>query len=355
MRAEHTLRPTISDDAALVKVAPTAPGEPLLGATRLGAMLLAGAAIVALALPLVAEGHLISLGVLLFLNAYLAMSWNVMMGFAGQLSIGHALYFGLGAYSGAALSMHYGLSPWIAMAVAAVLSAAAGAVIGFLGFRFGVKGVYFALLTIAFAEFTRILFDHWGWVGGSSGLFLAVENRADSNLAMLRGSPAMFYYVMLGLLAGGLALSWALLRRRVGFYWRAIREDQEAAETLGINAFRYKILAVMVSASMTSLAGVVYAFYYNNLYPDTVFSIHRSVELMLGAIVGGIGTLIGPILGAGILLVLGEGLTAITESWGIDGVKQFFYGVFLLLIIVYRPTGVWPWLRKGLRLTEGER
>lgn len=324
----------------------------MLGTTPRGTAALAVAALAALALPFVGGGYVISLGILFFLQAYLAMSWNVMMGFAGQLSIGHALYFGLGAYTGAALSVHFGLSPWAAMPVAAALAAGAGAAIGFLGFRFGIKGVYFALLTIAFAEFVRILFDHWGWVGGSSGLFLAVENRADNDLWMLRGAPVMFYYVMLALLLAGLALSRVLLGRRIGYYWQAIREDQEAAETLGINAFLYKIYAVMVSASMTSVAGVVYVFYYNNLYPDTVFSIHRSVELMLGAIVGGIGTLTGPVLGAGILLVLGEGLTAATEAWRIDGIKQFFYGLFLLAIIFYRPAGVWPWLCARLKLVK---
>lgn len=326
-----------------------------LGTTRRGTVALLLAGLAALVLPLAGGGYVVSLGVLFFFQAYLAMSWNVMMGFAGQLSLGHALYFGLGAYTGAALSTHFGLSPWLAMPVAAALAAGAGAAIGFLGFRFGIKGVYFALLTIAFAEFTRILFDHWGWVGGSSGLFLAVENRADSDLWMLRGAPTMFYYVMLGMLAAGLALSHLLLRRRIGYYWQAIREDQEAAETLGIDAFRYKILAVMVSAAMTATAGVVYAFYYNNLYPDTTFSIHRSVELMLGAIVGGIGTLTGPVLGAGILLVLGEGLTAATEAWRVDGIKQFFYGLFLLAIILYRPSGVWPWLRDRLRLTGEDK
>jgi branched-chain amino acid transport system permease protein len=333
--------------------APVAKGT-VLGTTPLGTLLLALVVALALGLPLVAEGHLISLGVLLFLNAYLALSWNVMMGFAGQLSLGHALYFGLGAYTGAVLFMGYGLSPWIAMPVAAGISAAAGAFIGFLGFRFGVKGVYFALLTIAFAEFTRILFDHWGFVGGSSGLFLTVENRDDNDLWMLRGAPEMFYYVLLALLAAGLALSRWLLGRRIGFYWRAIREDQEAAETLGVDAFRYKIAAVAVSAGMTSLAGVVFAFYYNNLYPETVFSIHRSVELILGAIVGGIGTLVGPVLGAALLLGLGEALTAVTEDWGVDGIKQFFYGAFLLAIIVYRPTGIWPWLRTRLKLVHEE-
>lgn len=320
------------------------------GMLNSGRLPLAAIALLALAMPAVGSDYAISLGILLLMQAYLALSWNVMMGFAGQLSIGHALYFGLGAYTGSALFVHFGLSPWIAMPVAAAIAAGAGTVIAFLGFRFGVKGIYFALLTIAFAEFVRILFDHWDWIGGSSGLFLPVENRTDNDLWMLRGTPVMFYYVMLALLAGGLLLSYILLNRRIGYYWQAIREDQEAAETLGINAFRYKTLAVVVSASMTALAGVVYAFYYNNIYPHTVFSIHRSVELMLGAIVGGIGTLVGPVLGSGVLMVLGEGLTALTEDWRIDGIKQFFYGLFLLAIIFYRPEGIWPWLRNRIRM-----
>ena len=303
-----------------------------------------------LALPLVASSYVISVMVLVLFAAYLGQAWNIMMGYVGLLSIGHALYVGLGAYTAAALFVHYGLPPWIGMVAGMAVASLAGTVIGALSFRFGLTGVYFALLTIAFAEFTRILFDHFGWVGASSGLFLPVKNLARADLVDLRGPPAMFYYLMLALVAAALVLSRALIRSRIGFYWQAIREDQDAAEALGINAFRYKLAAVALSAAMTAIAGAIEAFYYNNLYPSSVFAIGNSVELMSAPIVGGLGTLCGPLIGALLLTVLGETMTTLTAGLHIDGLKQWTYGAVLLAIVVLQPGGIWPWLAERLKL-----
>lgn len=305
---------------------------------------------VLLALPAFAGDFLVSLMIMILMAAYLGQAWNVMMGFAGLLSLGHALYFGLGAYTASAFFVHWGLPPWIGMVAGAALAAVAGAVIGTLSFRFGVTGVYFALLTIAFAEFTRILFDHFGWVGGSGGLFLPVSHREADDLLFLRGSSVMFYYVLVALTLGALALCHALLRRRVGFYWQAIREDADAAAALGIDVFRYRMAAIAVSSAMTAVGGAVFAFYYNNLYPETTFQMHRSIEIILAPIIGGLGTLFGPILGAFLLHILGEGLTMASAGLGVDGIKQWFYGLALLAIVAFRPAGVWPWLRRKLGL-----
>jgi branched-chain amino acid transport system permease protein len=226
----------------------------------------------------------------------------------------------------------------------------AGGVIGALGFRFGVTGVYFALLTIAFAEFTRILFDHFAWVGGSSGLFLPVSNLHRQDLLYLRGSPAMFYYVLVALVLAVMAASHFLLHRRIGFYWQAIREDPEAASALGIDVFRYKLAAIVLSAALTSVGGAVVAFYDNNLYPDSEFAVARSVDIILAPIVGGVGTLMGPIVGAVVLTTLGEALTQASAQFGINGLKQWFYGAALLAIVMLQPAGLWPWLRRKLKL-----
>jgi branched-chain amino acid transport system permease protein len=304
------------------------------------------------AAPLFLGDYALSLLILVLFAAYFGQSWNIMMGFAGQLSIGHALYVGLGAYASAALFVHFGVPPWLGMVAGAGIAALAGGIIGGLGFRFGVSGVYFALLTIAFAEFTRILFDHIDWVGGSAGLFLPVANRATSDLVNLRGSPLLFYYLMLALTLAAFALCRALLRRRIGYYWLAIREEQDAAQALGIDVFRYKVVAVAISASLSAVGGAVQAFYTNNLYPETVFGIGRSIELMLAPIIGGLGTLFGPILGAFLLTLLGEALTQASEALRIDGIKQFLYGVVLLVIIALLPGGIWPWLRHRLGLGE---
>jgi branched-chain amino acid transport system permease protein len=327
-------------------------GRLLEGVPRRGLWLLAALLALLAVFPLFASGYLLAVGFLILYFAYVGQAWNVMMGFAGQLSLGHSLYVGLGAYAAAALYVHYGVSPWIGLGAAVAISMLAGAAIGFLAFRFGVAGVYFAILTIAFAEFARIGFDHFAWVRGSSGLFLPVANYSENDLWNLRGSSAMFYYLMLAMTAGAFVLCHALLRSRMGYYWLAIRESPEAAEALGVNVFRYKMYAVVISAAMTSLAGVVFAFYYNNLFPEQIFHISRSIELILGPIIGGIGTLLGPIVGAFLLTGLAEGLRELMLQLGIEvpGVKQVFYGLCLLVVIMFLPDGVWPPLAKKLGL-----
>jgi branched-chain amino acid transport system permease protein len=302
--------------------------------------------------PLLVNDYLLTVLILILYFAYTGQAWNIMMGFAGQLSLGHALYVGLGGYAAAALYFHFGLAPWIGLVPAIAISAAVGALIGFLAFRFRVAGVYFAILTIAFAEFARIGFDHFQWVGASGGLFLPVTQYTRNDLWNLRGNPSMFYYLMLALTVAAFILCHALLRSRVGYFWLAIREDEQAARALGIDTFRYKMIAVVLSAAMTSVAGVFFAFYYNNLFPEQVFHISRSIELILGPIIGGLGTLVGPIIGAFLLTGLAESLHEILGALGIEvpGAKQVFYGVCLLLVIMLLPDGVWPPLARRLGL-----
>ena len=319
---------------------------------RRAAVLLAALAGVLVVLPLFANAYLLSIATLILFFAYTGQAWNVMMGFAGQLSLGHALYVGVGAYVAAGLFALYGVGPWAGMWAAMLACALFGAAIGALAFRFRISGVYFALLTIAFAEFTRIGFDHFPPLGGPGGLFLKVEQRDQLDLLALRGPPAMYYYVALLLAGAALGFCAWLMRSRVGFYWQAIRENEEAAQALGINVFRYKMLAVVVSASMTALAGVFFAFYYNNLFPEQIFNISRSIEIILGPIIGGLGTLFGPVLGATLLTVLADGSTELISAlgWDIPGVKQVLYGIVLLAVIVFLPNGVWPVLARKLGL-----
>jgi branched-chain amino acid transport system permease protein len=237
------------------------------------------------------------------------------------------------------------------MFAAVALSVLVGCIIGYLGFRFSIGGVYFALLTIAFAEFTLIIVDHIPWLGSTGGFFLPVANRDRIDLLNLRGSQAMFYYVILVLAAAALVLCRLLLNSKLGLYWQAIREDQAAAEASGIHLFRYKMIAVAISSGLTGIAGVWYAFYYNNLFPESTFATGKSIELILGTVVGGVGTLFGPIIGAFILTPLGELLTYMTEGVKLDGVKTFFWGICVAAIVLFRPTGIWPWIAGLLRLT----
>ena len=324
------------------------------GVPRRGLALLTLVLAVLLAAPWVANDYLLTILIIVLYSAYTGQAWNVMMGFAGQLSLGHAIYVGLGAYAAAALYVHFGIGPWLGLAAAVAIAVACGAIIGFLAFRFGVGGVYFAILTIAFAEFARIGFDHFQWVGASSGFFLPVANYTRNDLWTLRGNPTMFYYVMLALTVAAFALCHVLLNSRIGYYWRAIREDEIAARSVGINTFRYKMYAVILSAGMTAVAGVFFAFYYNNLFPEQVFHISRSIELILGPIIGGIGTLFGPLVGALLLTGLSETMQQLLAALGLDapGAKQVFYGLCLLVVVMALPGGVWPWLAGKLGLAR---
>jgi branched-chain amino acid transport system permease protein len=326
-----------------------------LGVTPRAAVALAAFVLLMAAMPFFVSNYVLSVLVVVLFAAYFGQAWNLLMGIAGQLSLGHALYVGLGAYASAVLFVRFDLPPWLGMLVGMALAGLVGSLIAALSFRFSVTGVYFALLTIAFAEFTRVLFDHFGWVGATSGLFLPVANLAHDDLLFLRGSTAMFYYCLLVLTLGALALSRYLLHRRIGYYWQAIREDQDAAQALGIDVFRYKVAAMALSAAMTALGGAFVAFYNNNLYPDTVFAVGQSIEIITAPIIGGLGTLFGPILGAFVLTTLGEAMTSLSGIFGIDGLKQWFYGAVLLAIVALQPAGLWPWLRARLGLDETRR
>ncbi len=307
--------------------------------------------ILLLAAPTLLGKYGLSVLILVLYFAFVGQAWNIMMGFAGQLSLGHALYAGVGGYIAAGLFFHYDIGPWAGVFVAVAAAVAAGSIVGYLGFRFSLAGVYFALLTIAFSEFTRIAFDHWGWAGGSGGLFLKVD--ATSDILNLRGGPLLFYYVILALAAGTFILCRLLLESRLGRYWLAIREDPEAAQAVGVPVLRCKMIAIMISAALTALAGVWNAFYYNNLFPETAFAMGRSIEFTLAPIIGGLGTLFGPIVGAVVLTGLGEIFTDLSEVFHISGLKQIFYGLALLIIVMYRPAGVWPWIAD--RFGFGER
>jgi len=309
-----------------------------------GRIVLALVLAVLLALPLVADRYVLSVLTLIFYFAYVGQAWNLMMGYAGQLSLGHALYVGLGGYVAALLWLDFGIGPWLGVFAAVAVAAGFGAAIGWLGFRFGIAGVYFALLTIAFTEFTRIGFDHLGATGGAAGLFLPFEEKRMGEWWNLRGGQLLFYYLALALAAGAVLLVALITQSRLGYRLIAVREDETAARALGIDAFAVKMAAVVISSAMTAVGGVFYAFYYNNLFPSQVFEMSRSIELILAPIVGGLGTVFGPVIGAFVLTPLGEVLIAVTARLGVDapGVKAVFYGVILIVIIYAMPTGVWP-------------
>jgi len=324
------------------------------GVPRRAMILLLALLLVFMALPIFVGDYLLTVLILILYFGYAGLAWNVMMGFVGQLSLGHALYVGLGAYTAAALYVHFGISPWLGLLAAVLIAALAGAFLGFLAFRFRIGGVYFAILTIAVAEFARVGFDHLSWTNGSAGLFLPVAQYAHNDLWHLRGHPVMFYYLLLAAIVLAFIGSRLLLKSRIGYFWLAIREDEEAARSTGIDTFHYKMLAVVISAGMTAFAGVIFAFYYNNLFPEQVFNISQSILIILGPIIGGVGTLFGPLLGAFLLEFVAEGLRTLLAWANIDlpGSNQIFFGLVLLAVVIAMPEGVWPWLARRLGLSE---
>ena len=305
---------------------------------------------VLLALPAVLGSYAITVFIFIFFYAFLGQAWNIIGGYAGQLSVGHAAFVGLGAYTSAMLSIHAGLTPWIGMLVGGVVSAALGAVIGYLGFRFGLRGFYFVLLTVAFAEIFRIIALNTDWVGGAQGLYITFTG--DPRQFQFQDNR-VYYYVSLGLmlLATGV-VAW-IERHRFGAYLVAIREDENACEALGVDTFRYKMLAIVVSAFLTGIGGTFYAFYLFSLQPNSVFGIPLSVEIVIRPIVGGSGTILGPILGSFILSPLAELSRTYFSQGGWTGMHLIVYGALLIGVVLFLPQGAYPALRRLLLRVRG--
>ena len=298
------------------------------------------------AFPSVLNPYAVSIFTLIFFYAFLGQAWNIVGGYAGQLSAGHAAFVGVGAYTSAVLSMQFGLTPWIGMLVGGLFAAGLGAVIGYLGFRFGLRGFYFVLLTVAFAEVCRIVASNTDAVGGALGLYITFTG--DPRQFQFQ-DPRAHYYIALALLLLATAAAWILEGRRSGIYLGAIREDETAAEALGVDAFRYKMLAMVLSSFLTGLGGTFYAFYLLSLQPNAVFGIPLSVEIIIRPIVGGAGTLLGPILGSFILTPLGELSRTYFGQSGLHGAHLIVYGALLIAVVLFLPQGAYPFLARLVR------
>ena len=306
--------------------------------------------------PLFAGDYVLTVLILILYFAYTGQAWNIMMGFAGQLSLGHALYVGLGAYTAAALYVHFGIGPWIGLLVAVPVAALAGAFIGFLAFRFRVAGVYFAILTIALPNSRGSGLTTSAGPMPPSGLFLPVAQYAHNDLWQLRGHPVMFYYVLLAAIVLAFILcSRLLLKSRIGYFWLAIREDEEAARSAGIDTFHYKMIAVVISAAMTSFAGVDFRVLLQQPvsragvqhFPvDSTSSSGRSSAASARCS--------GHSLESFVLEIVAEGLRTLLEWFDIDlpGSNQMVFGLMLLLVVIAMPDGVWPWLARRFGLSE---
>lgn len=304
------------------------------------------ALLVLLVLPNFLGSYLLTVFIFILFYAYLGQAWNLLGGYGGQISLGHAAFVGVGAYTSTYLAMTYKLSPWIGMFIGGAAAALLGAVIGYLGFRFRLRGFYFILLTVAFAEICRLVVAHLEALGGALGLFITFT-----------GDPRQFqfsdnryyYYIALGLMLAAMGIVAAIERSRMGAYLAAVREDEDASEALGVNTFGTKLTAIILSAFLTGVGGTFYANYLFSVQPNTAFGIPLSVEIILRPIVGGSGTLMGPILGSFILSPLAEVSRSYFARGGLSGVHLIIYGSLLVAVVLFFPRGVYPYLRDLFR------
>ena len=268
-------------------------------------------------------------------GALLAQAWNILGGFGGQFSFGHAVFFGTGAYVQAMAQLQGGLNAWVALLLAVAAAAAVGAFIGALAFRYGLKGSYFALVTLAFAEVFRIVAVSVDFTGGGVGLMLPLSESV-ANLQF--GSRKGYIALMLGFVVAALLVTAWLRHSRFGARLQAVRDNEDAARAVGVNPFTTKLGATVLSGGFTGAAGAFYVQVFQYIDPGIAFGPHVSVEALVAAIVGGMGTLWGPVLGALVLHALAD----VTRNLfgALPGINLVIYGVVLVLIVMFMPRGI---------------
>lgn len=265
----------------------------------------------------------------------LAQAWNVLGGFGGQFSFGHALFFGVGAYVQVMAQVHGGWNPWLALPVAMLASAGVGAFVGAVSFRYGLKGSYFALVTLAFAEVFRILALSVPFTGAGVGLMLPL-NESLGNMQF--ANRAGYVWLVLGLVTLALLVTAWLRHSRFGAYLQAVRDNEDAALAVGVNPFRIKLGAIVLSGALMGAGGAFYAQVFQYIDPGLAFGPHTSVEALVGAIVGGMGTLWGPVLGALALHVLADVTRNLVGQ--LPGINMVIYGAVLIVIVMFLPRGI---------------
>lgn len=277
-----------------------------------------------------------------------AQGWNILAGYGGQFSFGHAAFFGMGAYGSALLQVRFGVNAWVAFAAGIALAAIVGAVIGTLNFRSGLRGSYFALITLAFAEVFRILFNALSFTGGAAGLLVKLDVGAGN---FQFASRAVFFWIALAFVGLATVITIAVERSRFGAYLVAIRENEAAAKALGVDVLKVKLQAITLSAAITGVAGCLYVQYFLYLDANIGFGPWISVETLMAPIVGGAGTVLGPVVGALALHGLGEATKGLAGD--IPGLDLVFFGVLLILAVAFMRDGVVGRLRS--LVTEGRR
>jgi branched-chain amino acid transport system permease protein len=280
--------------------------------------------------------YLLNVLVLTLMFAALSQSWNILGGYCGQISLGHALYFGIGAYVTSVLFVNFGILPWLGMLAGGLLSALLALVLGYPCFR--LKGHYFSIATIVIAEIGLTLVHNWDYVGAALGIQWPISPDSWLTLQFAR-NKVPYVYLALGLLVITWLVTWAIEGSRWGYWWRAVKDNPEAAESLGVEIFHSKMAAAAVSAFFTAVGGAFYAAFVAYIDPESVMTFRFSLLFALPAVLGGIGTLWGPVLGAVVLIPL----TEITRSYmggSGSGIDLIIYGVLIIVIALAKPEGL---------------
>ena len=288
--------------------------------------------------PLViTQTYLIHVMILVFMFGMLGVAWNIMGGYAGMFSFGQAAFFGIGAYTSSFLLVTFQVNPWIGLMAGGVVAALMAAAIGYPCSN--LRGHYFAIATIAFGEIVRIHFNNWKLVNAAEGITIPMMDESLANF-MFHSSKLPYYYIMLVFLLLALVICYFVANSKMGYYFRAIKESHDVAEVLGVNVVRYRLIAIMVSAFLSAMAGTFYAQYILYIDPESVMLLAISIQIVLISMLGGAGTIMGPVIGAAILIPIAE-LTRIWLGHRGTGVDMLIYGFLITLISVYQPQGIW--------------
>jgi branched-chain amino acid transport system permease protein len=309
-----------------------------------------GVLVVAALLPLVLSSYYLHILTLSLVYVALASSWNIVGGMAGQISLAHSLFIGIGAMLSSALLLKFGVNMWLGMLISAALSGLLGAVIAWIDFRFQLGHLSFVLITLAFAEMGAIVVEGWDFLGGASGLLLP-RDAGNFWLFQFGGGPGAFW-VMLTLAAACVLVNIAILNAPLGYYLRTIRDNEKAAQAIGVDILKYKIMAMVISAVLASVVGTAYVRYLTFADPYLLISPVITIEIVLFATVGGLGRAYGPALGALLLVPLGEILRGKLGST-LPGLHYFIYGIVVIAVILVTPRGLlslfervwWSWRR----------
>jgi len=315
-----------------------------------GWLLHGGLLAVAIAFPFVFPSPFwVNFGVLALFYAFIGQSWNIAGGFAGQLSFGHVVFFGVGSYASTIIQLRYGVNPWFGLPASALAGGLMGFVVAFLSFRAGLKGSYFALITLAFAEVMRILTNSVEFTGGGLGLLIpARASAANFQFAERIG----FYFVILALTVLSIAVAVWLKHSRFGAQLAAIRENEDAARALGIDIFREKVKVMILSGALCGMGGAFFAQYFLYIDPMIAFGVDKSVEMLLVSMVGGAGTVYGPLIGAVLLAGVGDAARVLTN---VQGLSLVIYGTLLVVIIAFLPNGLIDLFQRLFRRRAGGR